>query len=309
MILLYGWLASSRQAAARRASQSAASEQLEKVQNQLADVESQLSGLDSDSPDYESLAAKRADLQTDQERFQALADNPAKQDRTVPSLSMLWHDGFLRAITPQGAFKRKVTWLYSDFYATGVRLIVALVLGVIASVVLGLLMGCFDPVDAFFMPPLAFLSKVPATAVLPIFFVLIGINFSMYVVIIVFGMLPSLAQAISAAVRKDVPEELIFKAYTLGASQLELIWNVIWRQVLPRVLDAVRLQIGPAVVLLVAAEWLVSGAGVGYRLKLFFQRTDMTVVFVYVILLGIIGLAADYFLIWLRRRLCPWFGD
>ncbi|HBE71933.1 MAG TPA: hypothetical protein DDW52_27640 [Planctomycetaceae bacterium] len=309
MILLYGWLAASRQTAARQAAQRAASEQLEKVQKQLTDLESRLSDFDSNSPDYARLSAQQVDLQAEEARFQGLIENPDKQDRTVPSLSMLYQDGFLRAITPQGAFKRKVTWLYSDFYATGVRLIVALVLGVIASVVLGLLMGCFDPVDAFFMPPLAFLSKVPATAVLPIFFVLIGINFSMYIAIIIFGMLPSLAQAISSAVRKDVPEELIFKAYTLGASQLELIWNVIWRQVLPRVLDAVRLQIGPAVVLLVAAEWLVSGAGVGYRLKLFFQRTDMTVVFVYVILLGIIGLVVDYFLIWLRRRLCPWFGD
>ena len=49
--------------------------------------------------------------------------------------------------------------------------------------------------------------------------------------------------------------------------------------------------------------------GVGYRLRLFYQRTDMTVVFVYVLLLGLIGLIADYALIWLRRKLCPWFGD
>ncbi|MEM8736815.1 MAG: ABC transporter permease subunit, partial [Planctomycetota bacterium] len=172
-----------------------------------------------------------------------------------------------------------------------------------------LAMGCFDPVEAFLMPPFTFFSKVPATAVLPIFFVIVQINFSMYLAIIVFGMLPSLAQAISASVRKDVPDELIYKAYTLGASQFELIWNVIFKQVLPRILDAARLQIGPALVLLVAAEWMVAGEGIGYRLRLFYQRTDMTVVFVYVFILGLIGLATDYLLIWLRRRLCPWFGD
>jgi NitT/TauT family transport system permease protein len=124
-----------------------------------------------------------------------------------------------------------------------------------------------------------------------------------------FGMLPSLAQAISASVRKDVPEELIFKAYTLGASHLELIWDVIFRQVFPRILEAMRLQIGPAMVLLVAAEWMVAGEGIGYRLRLFYQRTDMTVVFVYVFILGLAGLAIDYGLTWLRRKLCPWFGD
>ena len=222
---------------------------------------------------------------------------------------MLLNDGLIRACTPQGAFARKEVWIVEDFWATGLRLTTALVAGVFCSVIVGLMMGCFDPAEAALLPPFAFFSKVPATAVLPIFFVLIQINFSMYIAIIVFGMLPSLAQSISASVRKDVPEELIFKAYTLGASQAELIWNVIFRQVLPRILDAARLQIGPALVLLVAAEWMVAGEGIGYRLRLFYQRTDMTVVFVYVFALGLIGLAADYGLIWLRRKLCPWFGD
>ena len=222
---------------------------------------------------------------------------------------MLYRQGLVRACTPQGAFKRKEVWITTDFKATITRLVTALVLGIALSLTLGMLMGCFDPLEAFFTPPFALLSKVPATAVLPIFFVLIQINFKLYLAIIIFGMLPSLAQSISASVRKDVPEELIFKAYTLGASQLELIWEVIFKQVLPRVLDAARLQIGPALVLLVAAEWMVAGEGIGYRLRLFYQRTDMTVVFVYVAILGVLGLATDYALMWTRRKLCPWFGD
>ena len=90
---------------------------------------------------------------------------------------------------------------------------------------------------------------------------------------------------------------------------MELIWSIVFRQVLPRLIDAVRLQIGPAMVLLIAAEWAVAGVGIGYRLRLFFNRTDMTVVFVYLILLGVAGLVIDYALIGLRRRLCPWFGS
>ncbi len=230
-------------------------------------------------------------------------------DLTVPTYSMLWELGLKRACTPQGSFERKEIWIVSDFKATALRLLTSLLVGVACSVVLGLLMGCFDPVEAALLPPFAFLSKVPATAVLPVFFVLVQINFKMYLAIIVFGMLPTLAQSISQSVRKDVPVELIFKAYTLGASQFELIWDVIYKQVLPRILDAARLQLGPALVLLVAAEWMVAGEGIGYRLRLFYQRTDMTVVFVYVILLGLLGLAADYLLTWVRRRLCPWFGD
>lgn len=309
MVAIYTLLSSSRQRAAKDEMVSIAQTRLEELSEEYDQLDGELTALAADDPAREKVESEIAALAEEVDKFTLMRDSPDKQDRTVPSWSMLYEDGLVRSLSPQGAFKRKVVWLYTDFYATGLRLAVALVLGVFVSVVLGLLMGCFDPVDAFFMPPFSFLSKVPATAVLPIFFVIIQINFSMYVAIIVFGMLPSLAQAVSASVRKDVPEELVFKAYTLGASQLELIWNVILRQILPRVLDAVRLQIGPALVLLVAAEWMVAGEGIGYRLRLFYQRTDMTVVFVYVVLLGLIGLAVDYGLIWLRRRMCPWFGD
>ena len=159
------------------------------------------------------------------------------------------------------------------------------------------------------MPPLSFLAKIPPTAMLAVFFVLVGTDFKMYVTMIAFGVLPTLAQTVYQSAKTDVPESLIYKAYTLGASHGEMIWNVIYKQILPRIIDAVRLQIGPAMVPLVAAEWMIAGQGFGYRLRLFYQRTDMTVVYLYLILLGAAGLAADYFLIWLRRKLCPWFGD
>ena len=315
LALLYTLLSSSRQAAAKRDQQQVAGKKLQELQTERTLVESrrtQAAELEDDDQRQRQLSRIANDerrISDDIAKFTRLSDAPDKEDLTVPSWKMLYRQGLLRSCTPQGAFQRKEVWITTDFEATIVRLVTALVLGIGASLTLGILMGCFDPLDAFFTPPFALLSKVPATAVLPIFFVLIQINFKLYIAIIVFGMLPSLAQSISATVRKDVPEELIFKAYTLGASQCELIWEVIFKQVLPRVLDAARLQIGPALVLLVAAEWMVAGEGIGYRLRLFYQRTDMTVVFVYVFILGVLGLATDYALIWTRRKLCPWFGD
>jgi NitT/TauT family transport system permease protein len=180
---------------------------------------------------------------------------------------------------------------------------------VVLSVLIGLAMGCYEPIEAILVPPLSFLAKIPPTAMLAVFFVLVGTTYRMYISMIVFGTLPTLAQSIYQAAKKDVPDELVDKAYTLGASQFELIWNVVYQQILPRLIDAVRLQVGPAMVLLIAAEYAVASVGIGYRLRLFYNRTDMTVVFVYLILLGVAGLIIDYLLIWLRRRLCPWFGN
>ena len=226
----------------------------------------------------------------------------------MPTFRSLYRDGLLRVLTPQG-LRRDEHWLWEDALATTKRLLAGLLVGVLLSVALGILIGAYTPIEAFFVPPLSFLAKIPPTAMLAVFFVLVGVNFRMYVTMIAFGILPTLAQTVYQSAKKDVPQSLVFKAYTLGASHMELIWNVIYKQILPRLIDAVRLQIGPAMVLLIAAEWMVAGEGFGYRLRLFYQRTDMTVVYVYLMLLGVGGLLADYALIWLRRRICPWFGE
>lgn len=227
-------------------------------------------------------------------------------DRSVPTWRSLFVDGFLRVIRAQG-LKRNEYWLAEDALATTGRLMFGLSVSVLASVILGVLMGSYTPIEAFFVPPLSFLAKIPPTAMLAVFFVLVGTDMKMYVTMIIFGTLPTLAQTVYQSARTDVPESLIYKAYTLGASHTELIWNVTFKQILPRLIDAVRLQIGPAMVLLVAAEWMVAGEGFGYRLRLFYQRTDMSVVYVYLLLLGVGGLLADYALISFRRWLCPWF--
>ncbi len=122
-------------------------------------------------------------------------------------------------------------------------------------------------------------------------------------------MLPSLAQAVHQAAKKDVPDELIYKAYTLGGSQAELIWNVVYKQILPRLLEAVRLQVGPAMVYLLAAEWNNTDIGFGFRLRVTGRLLQMNVVYVYLVYLGLAGLAIDFALTWLRRKLCPWFGE
>lgn len=206
-------------------------------------------------------------------------------DRSVPTWRSLFVDGFLRVIRAQG-LKRNEYWLAEDALATTGRLMFGLSVSVLASVILGVLMGSYTPIEAFFVPPLSFLAKIPPTAMLAVFFVLVGTDMKMYVTMIIFGTLPTLAQTVYQSARTDVPESLIYKAYTLGASHTELIWNVTFKQILPRLIDAVRLQIGPAMVLLVAAEWMVAGEGFGYRLRLFYQRTDMSVVYVYLLLLG-----------------------
>ena len=141
------------------------------------------------------------------------------------------------------------------------------------------------------------------------YFVIFGTQFQLYIAMIALGIFPTLAQSIYQAAKNDVSDHAIYKAYTLGASQMEVIWNVIVPQILPRIVENVRLQIGPAMIFLIAAEWVNADVGFGYRLRIESRLTRMSVVYTYLAILGLFGFAIDHALSWTRRRLSPWFGE
>jgi len=202
-----------------------------------------------------------------------------------------------------------VPWLWQDIQATSFRLAVGVLIGVVLSFVVGVAMGCFAPVEAFLLPPVAFFSRIPAIAMLSVYMVVFGISEPMFFALVALGIFPTLTQAIFQAAQKDVSEHAVYKAYTLGASQFEVIGEVVVRQILPRVIESVRLQIGPAMVLLIASEMLLADVGFGYRIRIQQRLMNMSVVFIYLILLGGMGCLIERALYALRRQLCPWFGE
>lgn len=224
-------------------------------------------------------------------------------DKTIPSWSQL-SEGVQKAIEPNRRSGER--WVIEDAKATASRLFWGLFWGVTGSLVLGMLMGCFAYVEAFLYPPLAFLAKIPPTALLAVFFVLAGTGEAMYVSMIAFGVLPTLAQTVFLSV-KEVPAEVRYKAYTLGASHLEVIWDVLLRHILPKLIDAVRLQVGPAMVYLIAAEMVVGDVGFGYRIRLQFKLLNMSVVYPYIVALGAFGFALDFALRKLQAKIAPWY--
>jgi NitT/TauT family transport system permease protein len=228
--------------------------------------------------------------------------NPS--DKSIPTWQQL-AQGAARVVTPQKPTGQ--IWLLEDGKASFGRLFIGLAIGIAMAVVIGVAMGCYPVVEGFLLGPLSFLARVPPTAMLAIFFVLVGTQFKMYVTMISFGVLPILTQSVFLAVKKDVPEELIHKAYTLGASKFEAIWDVVLKQILPRIIESARLQVGPAMVYLIAAEMLVADVGFGYRLRMQSRLMEMSVVYTYLVLLGGAGYAIDRSFAWTRQWLCPWF--
>jgi len=224
------------------------------------------------------------------------------QDTTIPGWGQL-ADGVNDFTKPN---KKGERWIVEDSIATGRRLFYGLGLGVAFGFLLGMLMGCFATVEAFLQPPVSLLAKVPQTAAMAVYFVFFGTGMEMYVALITFGIIPALAVTIYLAVR-DLPSEMLDKAYTLGASNFEVVVEEVLKQVLPKFIDAVRLAIGPAIVFLIAAEMLVGDVGFGYRIRLEFRKTNMSVVYPYLVILACFGFTLDYWLRFLQAKLCPWY--
>lgn len=227
-------------------------------------------------------------------------DNP--NNKTIPNWSQ-FRDGWERMATGAGGID-----CVADMQASATRLALGVGGGVLLAFVVGISMGCFPAVEALLLPPLSFFAKIPPTAMLAVYFVFFGVTgVQIFVALIAFGIFPTLAQSIAQAAQQDVDEHTLYKSYTLGASSFEVVTEVVLRQILPRIIESARLQIGPAMIFLIAAEWALSDVGFGYTLRIQSRLQNMNIVFTYLAILAIAGLAIDWTLISLRRWLCPWF--
>lgn len=205
----------------------------------------------------------------------------------------------------EGFLENRILWEASK--ATLNRLFGGLVTGLVLGMLFGVLMGCFLKIDAAVSPLMFFFSRIIPTAAMPIFFKLAGIEMQMYVAMIAFGSMPIVTISISQYVQ-NYPNELRYKAYTLGASHAEVITTAIFPGVLPKILDLAILMIGPALVYLIAAEQIVAGEGFGYRIRVLTKATRFEAVYPLIVMLTVYAGIITYSLKLLQRKLCPWYA-
>ena len=173
---------------------------------------------------------------------------------------------------------------WSDVRASFGRVTAGLLLAVLFAVPFGLWIGAFRPIEALTQPVVEFLRYVPVPALIPI-------------VMIFFG----LAEEV-----RRVPNDLVHAAQTLGASRGEILSLVLFRGALPGILDAVRLCNGWAWSYVVVAEMIAATEGLGFRVLRFYRFIQTPNIFVYLLVLGLIGLALDQLFRACNARLFRW---
>jgi NitT/TauT family transport system permease protein len=195
---------------------------------------------------------------------------------------------------------------WSDTWASLAVLAKGLGLGVVVAVAVGIAMGVLSTVHALLSPVMTALAKIPAMALLALFFVLFGVTGdALKIALIVFGIGPSTIIGIMQVARA-VPKNSIVKAYSLGASTPQVIVRAILPQIVPQVIEMIRLALGPAWIYLIAAEYIASSEGIGHGIELAKKQTRIDVILVYVAWLAILGTAIDLGCHGLSRLVAPW---
>ena len=230
-----------------------------------------------------------------------LAENPS--DKLLPAPSTIAATAERLFTEPDRRSGRILLW--HDTYASLLRLFLGVGISAALAVVIGVLIGLLPHVRATLAGFVAVVSMIPPLAVLPILFIVFGLGEVSKVVLIVVGILPFLIRDLSQRVI-EIPREMIVKAETLGASTWVIALRVALPQLLPRLIQAIRLSLGPAWLFLIAAEAIASEVGLGYRIFLVRRFLAMDVILTYVLWITLLAFLMDLALRWLSRKLFPW---
>ncbi|MDU6750538.1 MAG: ABC transporter permease [Bradyrhizobium sp.] len=232
---------------------------------------------------------------------QRRADNP--DDKLLPPVSEMVATSKRLATEPDRRSGDYVLW--SDTAASLQRPALGLGISAVIGLVLGLAIGLLPIAGAGFGTLVAVLSMIPPMAVLPVLFIVFGLGELSKVVLIIIGVTPTLVRDLSLEVQ-NMPREQLIKAQTLGASTWQVAIRVVLPQIMPRLIQGLRLMIGPAFLFLISAEAIASDVGLGYRIFLVRRYLSMDVILPYVVWITLLAYIFDYALIWFGQRAFPW---
>ncbi len=230
-----------------------------------------------------------------------LAENP--KDKLLPAPS-----SFVTAMQQMAAQpdQRSGDYLFwKDTAASLWRLAIGVGIAAIFGLVFGLSIGLFPFVDKGLNAFVAVTSMIPPLAILPILFITFGLGELSKVMLIVIGIAPFLIRDVAFRTR-ELPQELIVKAQTLGASSWQIVARIAVPMILPRLISALRLSLGPAWLFLIAAEAIAATEGLGYRIFLVRRFLAMDVILPYVAWITLLAFAMDWALARTSRRLFAW---
>jgi len=195
--------------------------------------------------------------------------------------------------------------LWLDIKVSVLRVTAGFLLSAALAIPIGVFIGSFKVCEALLQPLTEYVRYIPVPALIPLLMLFFGIDELAKIMLIFVGVFFQLLLMVADEIRR-VPHDLVQASQTLGAKRGEVVRLVLFRAAMPGIFDALRLCNGWAWTYLVVAELIAANEGMGYRILKFSRFLQTPKIFVYLILLGVIGLALDFAFRRFNQRVFHW---
>ena len=211
---------------------------------------------------------------------------------------------------PLTMFRSGFTLLVEQGFAKDIgftvwRVVGGFVLAALLAVPLGVAMGAYKPVEAFFEPFVSFARYLPASAFIPLLILWAGIGEAQKLAVIFIGSFFQLVLMVAVTVgatRRDLVEA----AYTLGASASGVVRRVLLPSAAPAIAETLRLVLGWAWTYVIVAELIGASSGIGHMITDSQALLNTGQIIFGIIVIGVIGLVSDFLFKWCNQRLFAW---
>ncbi|MFN2490690.1 MAG: ABC transporter permease [Actinomycetota bacterium] len=178
-------------------------------------------------------------------------------------------------------------------------------LGAFIGITLGFLMGWYKPVGKVLNPFVSAVYVTPVAALVPVLIIWFGLGFVPRVLsVLLFCVFEILVSTYTGV--KNIDPMLVDVSRSFGARRIELFRKVVFFGSLPYIFAGLRMGAARAIKGMVIAELLFAVTGIGGAIQTAanYYRTDK--VFVYVIVLGVMGVALSGVVQLMERLSTPW---
>lgn len=185
------------------------------------------------------------------------------------------------------------------------RILFGFFIGSAIGTFLGILRGRFASIDAIFLIPSEMFRPVPPLALVPLFILWFGIGEKSKDLLILFPVLLITMVTAEDAVR-SIQTDLIRAAQTLGANKVQILRLIILPAALPRIMTGLRVAMGNAWSILIAAEMLGGDKGLGFIILDASNFFRTAYVISGIIIIGILGFLSDRTILFVKSRFIHW---
>jgi NitT/TauT family transport system permease protein len=192
-----------------------------------------------------------------------------------------------------------------DIGMTVWRVVGGFVIAALLALPLGVLMGAYKPIEAFFEPFISFARYLPASAFIPLLILWAGIGEAQKLAVIFIGSFFNLVLMIAVAVG-NTRRDLVEAAYTLGVRDRGLIRRVLIPGAAPEVAEILRMVLGWAWTYVIVAELIGASSGIGHMITDSQALLATDQIIFGIIVIGLIGLLSDLLFKAANRAMFPW---